>query len=148
MSINTKLAQSGLPSREEFENMFGTCDLEESDDIIENMIDHIIDYLDKYSSFLENLLQPDSSLVAMRESSVVDDATRVELYNLFKKIIYHKRLSLKVMLNPKNEYRIEYLKSLISFWKEINFQLEKHVDDVLSVWKQQESEEPSQAYFG
>ncbi|MGM5480859.1 MAG: hypothetical protein ACQESE_00445 [Nanobdellota archaeon] len=148
MVYEQHLVERGLPPKGELEILFGHIDLEDSDDPISILIDHISDYLDKYSSFLENLLQPDSSLVAMKESSVIDDATRAEVYSLFKQLTYYRRESLKVALAPSEDNRLEYLKRLICFWKEVNPQLQQYVDRILSVWKLQESEEPSQAYFG
>ena len=142
----------GFKTIDEFQDVFGTVDIEddESDRIsLSEVISVIIKKYDVYLSFVESLLQPDSDITSMQESSQLNDAQREELYVLYKQLNALRRQQLVVGLHPTMDALQTYASILIKHWLEAIDQLQEYVRIVLGVWDAQSNiSHIKEGYFG
>lgn len=149
MDINEFISKHNLPSKDSLEKELGVLDFEESDDIINELIKSLREKINKYIHFLEDVLQPDSSLISLQESSTLSEQDRDDLFSLFKKVVLIQRTHLLVDLDGSNDDKIAYFKQLFAGWHDIKIQLRPFVQKTLSVWGDSVSfEEMKQNYFG
>ena len=137
-----------LPSLNELFAELGKFELEESEDFVETIIKKLSDKVDNYIKFLEDILQPDQTIVCMQESGMFDNKSRKELFHILKILIYQNRLFLKIDLNGTEEEKANYFKEFFSKWQEVKIKLAPIVDKALSVWKKSDEETNLEAYFG
>lgn len=148
MDADEVISSIGFDSKEAFEETFGPIQLSEEEDVIERLTEHVKERYETYSSFLESLVQPDSSMSQMTESSVISDDLRMSAYELYKRMMRLVRTSLQVGLHPDEHARKTYLKTLASEWKAIAKELATYVDAALSVWTVETDMASQEKYFG
>lgn len=149
MDVDKVLSENGLPSKADFELELGVVSFEDDDDVVMELTKLLREKIAKYISVIEDVLQPDSSLISMQESSVFSEKERDSLFSLFKKIVLLQRTFILVNLDGSLDDRLAYLKQLFAGWKECKAQLRPFVQKVLLAWSDGQSlDEVKQNYFG
>ena len=142
------LNKYGLPNLEELYVEFNKFEVEE-EGIIFTILKKLHDKVDVYSKFLEDLIQPDSSLVSMQEASVFSEDEQKEIFKLFKQLTYFQRIFLKVGLNYTEEQKVDFFKKFYSFWLEKKSSIGQIADKAISIWNiKEEQVEFKGGYFG
>lgn len=149
MNFEEIITKFHLPSKELIESEIGKQHFEENDDIIVELIKSLREKIQKYIVFMENLMQTDSTLISMQESSNFSDNDRDSLFKLFKKIVLLQRTYLLVDLDGNNNDRVAYFKQLFAAWQDIKKSLKPYIEKTLNVWRDNQTfEEVKQNYFG
>ena len=122
---------------------------DDKETVVEVLTSSMLELFDKYIDFFEGILQPDSSLASMRESSIVTDNQRKSIDVLFRRLMFHKRKELLVKLHPTTETQTTFLRETLTFWKSVKDEVEGHVKMIIEAWNINDIDEPiTQGYFG
>lgn len=149
MDFEEIITKYHLPSKGLLQAELGNLHFEENDDIIVELIKNLREKIHKYVVFMEDLMQPDSTLISMQESSNLSDIDRASLFKLFKKTVLLQRTNLLVNLDGNNDDRVAYFKQLFAGWQAIKKSLRPYIEKTLIVWGDgQTFEEVKQNYFG
>jgi hypothetical protein len=108
-----------LPSFEELDNEFEVSIIEKDNFLLREIRRAIIEKIEIYIEFLEKLLNPETDLSSMYESSVFNEEDRKELFEVYKKIMFFHRLSVEVSIEENDEKTSEYLNKFLGEWVEI-----------------------------
>jgi len=149
MDLDQTITKYNLPSRSLLESELGKLHFEENEDIIVELIKNLLEKIQKYITFMENLIQADSTLISMQESSSISDEERDSLFKLFKKTVLLQRTNLLVNLDGDNDDKVAYFKQLFSTWQDIKKSLRPYIEKTLIVWGDSQTfKEVKQNYFG
>jgi len=149
MDLDSLINKFSLPSKEVLENELGSLHFDEDDDIIESLIKSLRDKISKYIQFMEDLLQPDSSLISLQESNTLSEMERDKLFSLFKKTVLIHRTYLKIYLRSDFEDKVSYFKKLFYEWQSLKDPLMIFANKAVDSWKDSDSEDNTrQNYFG
>lgn len=123
----------------------------ETDDegIIYTIIKKINDKVDIYIKFLEDLVQPDSSIISMQEASIFSEAEQKYVFSLLRELIYFQRLNLLFTLDSTEVEKVDYFKKFYSFWLSKKQDVKVLAQKAINVWSGKDNnKELSQGYFG
>ncbi|MFW6378400.1 MAG: hypothetical protein ACOCZV_00075 [Nanoarchaeota archaeon] len=135
MDSDTCFSSLGFSSKQAFCEVFGPVSISEKEDCIDELTETVRESYEIYTSFLESIIQPDSSLIQMNESSEFTDDLRAKAYELYREMLRVLRSSLKTGLTPTEDVRFSHLKDLVSRWPSFARELEPLVECALSSWK-------------
>ncbi len=149
MDFEKFIEKYSLPSKKELEDELGLLSFDEDDDIIVELIKSLRDKINKYIHFLEEMLQPDSTIISLQESSNLSESEREKLFSLFKKLLLIQRTYLLVYLDGSFDDKIIYFKQLFAGWKDLKPQLRPFVQKAVDSWNEfDSSSDKKQNYFG
>jgi len=152
MNIDELITKYNLPNLESLESELEHLKFDKDEDteetIIKELITKLREKIEKYISFLEDIIQPDSSLISLQESNVFSDVQREEIFIILKKIIFIQRSYFVVDLNGTFNDKINYFKLTFNNWQILKKQVEPVVKKSISVWQESVDEEVKQNYFG
>lgn len=149
MDFKEYITTHDLPTLESLERDLGKLSFDDDDDIIIELIKSLRDKMSKFIDFLEDLLQPDSSLVSMQEASILSEEQSGEVYALFKKIISSHRKYLSVYLDSSEDEKIVYFKELFVAWQGYKVELKPFIELTHSSWSTSTTyQDLKQNYFG
>lgn len=152
MTLEKIILKYSLPSKQDLENEIGIIKFDKEEDgeesIIKEIISKLRDKIEKYISFLEDIIQPDSSMISLQESNVFSENEREEIFNLLKNIIFLQRKYLLINIDGNLNDKANYFNELFSNWKQIKNSLKPIIKKSLSVWKENSDDEVKQNYFG
>lgn len=146
--IKEIIEKNNLPTLDELYEEFGTFDIEDTEDFIESIMKKLSDKVSHYIKFLEDIIQPDTTIYSMHESSMFDNIDRKQLLTILKTLIYYDRLYLIIELNPTENIKADYFKKYLSVWKENKILLLPYIEKALSVWKKENNDSEFEGYFG
>ncbi len=142
------IAKYQLPSEKELVAELGPYDSEDLG-LIYTLINKLLSKSQTYTSFLEEMLHPDSNLVSMQEASMFSNEQRENLFALFRELTFFQRKRLTVKLSTNEEDRAKYFKEFYAFWLTKKDQLKEYVELALAVWSSKEMpKQINQGYFG
>lgn len=148
MSHEDILKKHNLPSLEELEKELGVID-EDEQDLVQDIISKLLSKSRKYSSFIEEMLHPDSNIVSMQEASMFSNEEREKLFDIFREITLFQRTWLLLELSSSEEKKVQYFKDFYAYFNSIKPQLEKFVTQAISIWKLKEVTKANVlGYFG
>lgn len=152
MNIDEVIIKYSLPNLESLKTELGHLKFDKDEDtqetIIEDLLSKLKEKIGKYISFLEEIIQPDSSLISLQESNVFSDKQREDIFITLKKIIFIQRRYLLVNLNGTFDEKVNYFKLTFNKWQNLKNEIEPIIKKAISVWQERVDEEIKQNYFG
>ncbi|MCA9477758.1 MAG: hypothetical protein KC535_01270 [Nanoarchaeota archaeon] len=137
-----------LPSLDNWHEELGPFDTEDKG-LLLTLIEKLTDKSNKFTTFLEEMLHPDSSITSMQEASVFSNEEREALFALFKRLTFFQRKSLLIQLSSSEGEKAQYLKEFLSSFQSCKNELKQHIEKALSVWSAKEINTSSfEGYFG
>ncbi|MGE0792567.1 MAG: hypothetical protein AB7V77_00115 [Candidatus Woesearchaeota archaeon] len=137
-----------LPNLTELYAEFGVFDPKEDEDFIKNVIEKLSDKVHNYIKFFEDIIQPDSTIVSMSESSIFENEERKEIVHILKKLIYYERLYLKININGTIQEKADYFNDYFQNWIELKTKIIPFVNKTIDLWKNDTDESKFEMYFG
>jgi hypothetical protein len=138
-----------LPAKEILEAEHGTITIEDDQDIMVELIKELREKIAKYLSFIEGLVQPDSDMTELLESSQFSEKEREDMYQLYRELMaMHRAYYLEYLtFNPQTQ--ANYYKKLLSLWIAKKEQVRLIVTKALGAWSEDQSlKEAKQSYLG
>lgn len=143
--------EHNLPSKEELQKELGFISIEKDEDYLLAITKKLLEKINTYIDFLDKILQPESNIVNMQESSMFSDSERTDIFVLFKKLTYFDRLSLQVLLDGETKDIASYFNKVFFAWQEEKEHIKKIIIQAISVWNQQATNnkhDENTRYFG
>lgn len=147
-NIDVFLKENNLPNKEEIFIEFGRFNFDDDADWIMLLLEKLSDKATIYIKFLEDMLQPDSNISSMHESSIFTNDERKQMFLVLRNLFYWERKSLLVNLNNDEKLKINYFNEYFKFWKEIKIELKQYIDKAVNTWKEKNEEVKFEGYFG
>ena len=109
----------------------------------------IVDKLNSYVNFLQNILNPNpSSLISLEESKFFSQEEREEIIALIKEMVIVERKSLELDINHNEKKDAEFIKYGFMKWGELRNKIAKMCDKLKEGWESEIKEESEKHYFG
>ena len=138
-----------LPNFKEINKEFEISTIENEQFLLKEIINKITDRIDFFSSLLEDLLQPDPSLLrSMYEAKIFNDEERKNIYNLYKQLMVINRQSVGVSLEKEEKEEADFIKKTFDEWKELKTSISKIIDRTKDSWKKETDSKEELGYFG
>jgi hypothetical protein len=138
-----------LPKFEDLDKEFEISVIENEKFLIREIINKIIERIDFFSKILEELLQPDTSLLSsMHETRFFDEKDKENIYGLYKKLMIISRESFEVSLKRDEREEAVFVNKVFDEWKELKKDLLKFVDKMKDSWKKETDIKEELGYLG
>jgi hypothetical protein len=138
-----------LPAKEILEAEHGTITIEDDQDIIVDLIKELREKISKYMSFIEHLMQPDSDMTELLESSQFTEKEREDMYQLYRELMKAHREYYLEYLTFNEQTQVTYYKKLLTLWITKKEQVRLIVSKALQAWNEDQSlQEAKQSYLG
>lgn len=118
----------------------------DAEDLVHESAKKVKERVDAYSHFLEDLLQPDTSLAAMNECSFFTEQELEHIVKLYRKLMALSRSYTLTDLNGQ-DYGA-YLVAALAEWKALKPQLVKIAEKIQKGWEQDQPLQREKGYFG
>jgi hypothetical protein len=116
--------------------------------ILSEVRHQMMDKASVYADFLSELLQPDTNLMNLYESHVLNDAEKKDAFEIFRFIMKWKRHSLEIGIANDEKSNAEFINSFLSEWKTIKAKLSRILSKVKTSWEIDSDETEKLGYFG
>ena len=123
-----------LPSFNEINEEFEISSIEKEDFLLREIRRKIAEKLELYMKFLEEILQPETTLSNMYESKIFDDEERTEIFKIYKKLMFFNRLSIETAVNEDDKKSSEYINAIFKELDEIKERFSKFVAKAKESW--------------
>jgi hypothetical protein len=137
-----------LPEYKELDNNFQITTIEETSDLLRDIIKKIEDKIERYLKILEEIIQPDSQISAMHEGSFFDNEEKEKIFSLYKKIMIIKRDIDQTELEATEEEKANLIKNINEEWEQIKKKLKPILEKLKNTWKKEIKSTVKEEYLG
>lgn len=138
----------GLPDFDRLNKEFEISDIDESDFLLRCVRDVMVERVEVYVKILESVIQPETNAVCLFECKVFDDKEKIEVYDLFKKLMSFVRLSYEVALDCDDKKDAEFITNLFNEWLKLKPSLREKVAKLRLSWQKNVDLKEEFGYFG
>ena len=112
MKLKEKYQELGkkhkLPSFEEIDKEFEISTIDKDEFLLREIRRKIDEKIELYAKFLEEILQPETTLSNMYESKEFNEHERNEVFKLYKKLMFFYRLSMETSVGEDDSKTSDY----------------------------------------
>lgn len=146
--LKETIKQYKLPSFNDLDREFDISNIEHDGNVLRAIRRKMVEKIELFCKIIESLMFPDaSSLSSIQESKILDDDTRQNMLNLFKKLMIYDRISLSLEIENDEKKNIKFIQDLFAEWKEFKPQLMVIVKNMTDAWSK-DDESIEEKYFG
>ena len=143
-----KLKGLGLPDFDRLNNEFEIADIDETGFLLRAIRGVMVDKADFYVKILESVVQPETNAVCMFECKVFDDKEKLEVFDLFKKLMSFVRLSSEVDLDCDDKRDAEFINNFFVEWLRLKPGLKEKISKLRVSWQNDVDLKEEFGYFG
>ncbi len=148
-SVYDSLAERfSLPDFSSLDEEFDVSSLDAERFSLKSLLRHLVDKFDSKSSFLESLIQPDTTLISLHEAQFLSVDDRRLALSLLRSLMKVLRLAQRELLFGSDDSRAEAVNSLWSFWLDKKSSFRRLLSSVVSAWDNDISVVDNERYFG
>jgi hypothetical protein len=144
----SKLKGLGLPDFDRLNKEFGVSDIEETDFLLRTIRELMAEKVDSFVKILESVIQPETNAVCMFECKVFDDKEKLEVFDVFKKLMSFVRLSSEVALDCDDKKDAEFITNLFGEWLKLKPLLKEKISKLRVSWQKDVDLKEEFGYFG
>ena len=137
-----------LPSFDEINNEFEISTIEKEDFLLREVRRKIIERIELYATFLEEILQPEATVSNMHESKAFDAKEREDIFKLYKKLMFLSRLSTETAINEDDNKTSEYIDEVFRDWNQIKESFLKFAKKSKECWLKESDIKEQLGYLG
>ncbi len=137
-----------LPDFKKIDNEFELSDLEETSFLLRDIRRKMIDKVDFYAKILEPIIQPETNIVCMFECKAFDDDEKLEIYDMFRKMMSLVRSSAELSLECDDKKEAEFISELSEEWDKLKPKLMEKISKMRKSWQKKIDIKETQEYFG
>ena len=138
----------GLPEYDDLNRDFKIYSVSEEDDIVHEVLKKMINVVDFYINFLEDIIQPDSRFYTLKEANVLGTSERLIVNNAYSKLLYLNRRSIELHLQYAEVDAAKFIKNLFVEWQVIKKDLLPVVTLLKDSWLKKSEIKLDEGYFG
>ena len=144
----SKLKGLNLPDFDRLNKEFEIADIEETGFLLRAIRGVMVDKADFYVKILESVIQPETNAVCMFECKVFDDNEKLEVFDLFKKLMSFVRLSSEVDLDCDDKKDAEFINNFFVEWLKLKPSLKEKISKLRISWQKDVDLKEELGYFG
>ena len=137
-----------LPSFVEMEREFEISTLDEEGFLLREVRRKITEKVELYFKFLEEILQPETTVANMHESREFNEEEREKIFKLFSKLMFLYRLSMETSVNEDDQKSADYINTVFTDWDSIKDQFSKIVAKAKESWLNEKNIKEDLEYMG
>lgn len=126
--------QHSLPELENLEHNFGLIDLESEKYPLVEIRKKMHEKLDNYASIIANLIEGDATLSNIFESKALDETSKSDLFNLYRKLMKFSRQSNILSLFYDENKEVEFIKLFNTEWDSVKQELITVLEKLRDSW--------------
>ncbi len=139
----------GLPDFGKLNYEFDIGNIEELDSSFLRQIRlRLMEKVDKYVEFLEELIQPENYFVNLWEYKEIEEEDKLKLLELLRDMMYLNRQSWKMNLDDSDKENAKFITHTYNEWLRLKKDLIQIVDKVKEGWKKEITIKEKLEYLG
>lgn len=141
-------AQHNLPAYEIVDEEFEISLLETDVFLLREIRRQIEDKINDFLKVLDYVLQPESSIFSMHESSFFNEEEKKDLFALYSKLMIMTRQGFEISISDGDGTNAKFIINVIKEWKGIKDKMIAFSRKLQEGWKSEVPDEQKLAYFG
>jgi hypothetical protein len=137
-----------LPAFDKIDKEFEISVIDKEAFLLREIRRKIIEKLESYAKFLEEILQPETTLSNMYEAKIFDDEERTEIFKLYKKLMSFDRSSLEISIDEDDEKTSEYITSIFDEWSDMKKKIAEFLKKSKEEWLKETDIKEELRYMG
>lgn len=137
-----------LPTFKEIDEEFEISTIESDKFLLREIRRKISERLEELCTLLEEILQPDTNVSFMYESGVFDEEEKKQVFNLYKKLMYLKRMCNEASITNNEQLDAEFINKIFSSWAEIKKETSSLMKKLRDSWLEDIETKLDLPYFG
>lgn len=139
-----------LPNLEVLENTFLFTELEECVPVLAGVRRKIVEKAEYFVALLSELLNQDADLTNIYEYRTLDEKSKTEIFDVYKKLMSLSRHSSMLNLGYDEAGEVEFIKSANEKWPVVTSVLKKYLFNLKKEWEKKEATPPKEIidYWG
>lgn len=137
-----------LPGFDELDAEFEISDIEPDCSILREVRKKIADKIGHVCGTIEQVLHPETNLVDLYESRVLDEREKKELFEMYKKLMAAERSCVELFISSDEKPDAAFIKSFSVEWKTLKPQLIKFIRKLKESWEKETDEGEAAGYMG
>ncbi|MBR9691346.1 hypothetical protein GOV06_01030 [Candidatus Woesearchaeota archaeon] len=137
-----------LPSFEELDKEFEISKIEDEKFLLREVRRKIIEKIELYAKFLEEILNPDTTISNMHEAKIFNEEERERIFEFYKKLMYYDRLSIEVSIDEDDSKSSDYITGFYKEWSELKKEFSNFVKKAKESWLKDSNIKQESGYMG
>ncbi len=137
-----------LPGFDELDKEFELSSIEDSFFLIRRIKACMMEKANDVIDFLAEVIQPDTNITSMYESRIFGEEEKKAMFEVFKKLMKWRRLSLEVHISSDDARAASFIRDFFAEWKQLKPQLEEIISKVKAFWETESEQIEKLGYFG
>jgi len=133
---------------DEFEISFIDYKLEDDKFLLRSIRRKMNEKIIFYCRIIEGVLYPhQANIISMMEGNMFDEEEKKRVQELYKKLMFYERDSLKLDVIADEKKNVEFINNIFGLWREHNKEMKWVVEKMQKGWMQEEKKEGG-SYLG
>ena len=137
-----------LPPFKEIDEEFEISTIESDKFLLREIRKKIYEKIEDAGHILEDILQPDANISVMYEARVFDDDEKKDIFNLYRKMMYWKRMFNEAYVANSEQMDAELINTVFSSWKDIKKEMSSLIRKLRDSWLEDVDTKTDLPYFG
>lgn len=137
-----------LPTFEKLDFEFEIRIIEEQAALPREIRKHIMERLQQYAEYLNELLQPEPTVANLRESQDFTAKEKGEMYDLYKRLMIAHRAGMEVAISGEEKANVAYIIEICKDWDKVKKQMLAIIKKVKASWMKDTEVDVDVGYFG
>ncbi len=139
-----------LPSLDDLQKTFMFTNIETCNPLLTGVRVHITEKIDYFLSLLQEFLNPDTEITNIYEYKSLDEKSKLEIFNIYKRMMAYSRQSNILFLTYDETEEAVFIKNVYNNWSDISKILKKHLLSLQKEWEKKETSPPKEIidYWG
>ena len=137
-----------LPTFEKLDFEFEIRSIEEGGFLLREIRKRIMEKLDSYAQYINELLQPEPTVANLRESQDFTSREKTEMYDLYKRLMIAHRAGMEVSIDGDDAAHAAYIAEICKDWEKVKKQMLAILKKVKAAWLKDTEVDVDVGYFG
>ncbi|MFH1591576.1 MAG: hypothetical protein ABIC95_06645 [archaeon] len=140
--------KQSLPPFEGLDEEFEISAIEDHGFLLRSVRRRMTERIDMFNNFIEELIQPDTTLANLHEVKDMDETKKLEVYELYRQMMAINRRSVLVGLGNSDTANAAFIKDVSVEWDKLKPRVEKVLRMMHDSWNESKITAENLEYFG
>ncbi|NQU97888.1 hypothetical protein HQ533_00315 [Candidatus Woesearchaeota archaeon] len=145
---NNLKKKHGLPNLKELDRDFQVSSIEAKNFLLKEIAKKISEKIELFANLLEEILNPETRLSALHESSMFSDEDKKHVLKIYRKLLYNYRMHSNLEISYDEKETTEYINNFFKEWQNLKPELKSIVTKMQSCWNRDKKTKLELSYFG
>ena len=137
-----------LPTLNNMDKDFQISTIEAKKFLLKEIAKKMNEKIESYANLLEQILNPESGLSSLHESSMFNDEEKKEVLKIYRKLLFNHRKYSYLDITYEEEKTVNYIKELYEEWQTLKISLKKILVKIQNSWNKDKKTKLELSYFG